>query len=101
VENKLEHDDEIPEPITSAGEKRNSRRLGIKEFFITLIIIGVVWAARKCFSTHRLDDDIAAPHLAPVSATVVSESSVVFEKAAIMNSSEMRTHDRAADDKPF
>lgn len=40
-----------PEIIVAEEEKRDSRRLGIKEFIITLIIIVIVWALQKYFDT--------------------------------------------------
>ena len=36
-------------PGTSAAGKRSNKRLGLKEFIITLIIIFIVWAARRFF----------------------------------------------------
>ena len=43
---------ESAESITIKEEEQGNRRLGIKEFIITLIIIILVWAGRKVFSIH-------------------------------------------------
>ena len=51
MKNELDDDTETPEAITSEEEKSEGRRLGLREFVVTLIIIVVVWALQKCFST--------------------------------------------------
>jgi hypothetical protein len=43
------------------GRKVGSRRLGIREFIITLVIIFLVWAAQKCYSGSRLPGSTLPP----------------------------------------
>lgn len=47
--NETENTVEKAKPGTSEAEKQDNKRLGIKEFIITLIIIILVWAGRRFF----------------------------------------------------
>jgi hypothetical protein len=50
MKNETANDVEASEHDASAKEKNDSRRLGIKEFVLMLILITVVWALQKCIS---------------------------------------------------
>jgi hypothetical protein len=60
----------VPEGTSGEGRKASARRLGIKEFIITLVIIFLVWAAQKCYSGDRLTGSPLPPH--QLSVKVVS-----------------------------
>ncbi len=89
MKNEMENTAETPETITPADEKRVSQRLGIKEFIITLIIIIVVWAARKCFSANRFTGDVPSLHQPPVMTAAIPESSKVIENVIIIYSTDI------------
>ena len=97
----MENTDETPEAITTEEEKRGSRRLGIKEFIITLIIIVVVWAARKCFNGRLLTGDAPSLHQPPITAITMPVFSEVIENVLIDNSTGIGAHYRAEYDKLF
>lgn len=51
MKNGVDNDTETPEAIASEEGKNGNRRLGLREFVVTLIIIVVVWALQKYFNT--------------------------------------------------
>ena len=101
MKNEMENTAEMLEASTSDGEKRASKRLGIKEFIITLIIIIVVWTARQCVRDNRLTGDVPSLNQLPVTDATMPESGEVIEKVLIIHSSEADARYRIANGKLF
>ena len=101
MKDEMENTAETPETSTSEGEKRAIKRLGIKEFIITLIIIAIVWAARQCVGDNRLTGDAPSPYQLPVTVATMPESGEVIENVLIMHSSEVGAQYRAEYGKLF
>ncbi len=68
---------ERAQPVTSEEDKQNNKRLGIKEFIITLIIIALVWAGRQFFSVNLLTDKSSSLHQTSTTVTVPESTAII------------------------
>ena len=92
---------ETPEAITAEEKKRYSKRLGIKEFIIALVIIVVVWAARKCFDANVLSGDAPSVLHPPETTATMPVSSEVNNNGLNIHRSEIDDQYRAEYDRLF
>ena len=101
MKNEMGNDAETPEAITTGEGKSDSRRLGLQEFIITLVIILVIWTARKCYIANHHTGGAPSPQQPPDMTATMTESRGFIEYVLMIHSSEVDGQYRAGYDKLF